>query len=168
MIIASHIIVSGLLGATTQNYFLAAVFGFVSHYVLDAIPHWDYLSGEFISKVKTETGFLKKKKFWQTMFKVAFDILTGLGLLFIIFIVIIKNPVPKNIIPIFISIFFGVLPDALQLLYWITKWQSIKWNSDLQHFIHYSTHKKIEQGFWPGIITQISTIGIVFLILYKF
>ena len=125
MILASHIIVSGLLGATTQNYFLAAVFGLSSHYMLDVIPHWDYLSDEFISKIKTETGFLKNKKFWRTMLKVAFDILIGLSLLFVIFITTTKNPIPKNIIPIFISIFFGVLPDALQLLYWITKRQSI-------------------------------------------
>ena len=38
MLLASHIIVSGLLGAATKNYFLAAVFGFVSHYILDFIP----------------------------------------------------------------------------------------------------------------------------------
>ena len=101
------------------------------------------------------------------MFKITLDALTGLGLLFIIFF-IIKNPVPQNIIPIFISVFFGVLPDALQLLYWINKWQSIKWNTDLQYFMHYSAHEKIEQSFWLGIITQISTIGIIFLILHKF
>ncbi len=168
MILVSHIIVSGLLGATTQNYFLAAVFGFASHYMLDVIPHWDYFSNDFILKIKTETGFLKKKKFWRKMFKVACDILIGLSLLFIIFIAAIKNPIPENIAPILISIFFGVLPDALQLLYWITKWQPIKWNSDLQHFIHHSIHKKIEQSFWPGITTQIAIIGIVFLILHKF
>lgn len=168
MILASHIIVSGLLGATTQNYFLAAAIGLVSHYILDAIPHWDYLSSEFISKVKTEIGFLKKKKFWQKLIKVTIDILIGFGLLSIIFIATLKNPVPKNIIPIFISIFFGVLPDALQLLYWTTRWQFIKWNSDIQDFAHYSIHTKIKQGFWLGIVIQISTIGIVFLILYKF
>lgn len=57
MILASHIVVSGLLGTTTNNYFLAAVFGFVSHYLLDAIPHWDYLPDEFALKIKTENGF---------------------------------------------------------------------------------------------------------------
>ncbi len=168
MILASHIIVSGLLGATTQNYFLAAIFGFASHYILDVIPHWDYLSDEFELQVKTEKGFFKKKKFWQKMAKISFDALIGLALLLVIFIALKNFINQKNIAPILISIFFGTLPDALQLLYWKTKWQSIKWNVDLQRFTHYSIHKKIEQAFWPGIITQIATIGIVFLILCKF
>ncbi len=164
MILASHIIVSGLLGTTTQNYFLAAVFGFVSHYILDAIPHWDYFSDEFKLRAKTEKSFIKNKKFWQELINVALDILIGLGLLFI-FLKYYKNP---QIIPAIIGVAFGVLPDPLGLLYWITKWKFIKWNFDFQEFVHYSIHSKIDQKFWPGIAIQIATIGIVFLILYKF
>lgn len=138
MILTSHIIVSGLLGATTNNYFLAAVFGFASHYILDAIPHWDsYISPEFKIRAEAEDGgFVKKKLFWKEISKITIDILIGLSLLFVIFIAL-KNPLPQNIIPILISIFFGVLPDALQLLYWMTKWQCLKWNFDLHHFVHF-------------------------------
>jgi len=166
MILASHIIVSGLLGATTQNYFLAAAIGLVSHYILDAIPHWDfYLSPEFNVKVETEDGsFIKEKLFWKEVGKIAIDILIGLGLLF----VFLKTSSYINITAVFISVFFGVLPDPLQLLYLMTKWRFIKWNFDFQEFVHHSIHSKIDQKFWPGIIIQISTIGIVFLILYKF
>ncbi len=166
MILASHIIVSGLLGATTQNYFLAAVFGFVSHYVLDAIPHWDfYLSPEFKIKAEAEDGkFIKEKFFWKEASKIVIDILIGLGLLFIF----LKNLSYINIAAVFISVFFGILPDPLQLLYLMTKVRFIKWNFDFQEFIHHLIHSKIDQKFWPGIIIQISTIGIVFLILYKF
>ncbi|MCX6813375.1 MAG: hypothetical protein NTV77_02785 [Candidatus Azambacteria bacterium] len=164
MILASHIIVSGLLGATTQNYFLAAVFGFTSHYILDAIPHWDYLSDEFELRTKTEKDFIKNKKFWRELINVALDILIGLGLLFI-FLKYYKNP---QIIPAIIGISFGVLPDPLGLLYWITKWKFIKWNFDLQEFAHYLIDLKTGQKFWLGTIIQTATIGIVFLILYKF
>jgi hypothetical protein len=165
MILASHIIVSGLLGATTQNYFLAAAFGFASHYLLDAIPHWDYLSPKFKMRAEAEDGkFLKEKFFWKEASKIALDILVGLSLLFIFLI----NLNYADIAAVLISIFFGVLPDALQFFYWLTKWQPLKWSSDLQHLAHYSIHKKIKPGLWPGLSIQIATIGIILLILSKF
>jgi hypothetical protein len=164
MILASHIIVSGLLGAETRNYFLAAILGIISHYILDGIPHWNYLTDEFELRAKTETGFIKSKKFWQEIIKVGADILIGVALLF----VFLRPFSYANIFPAAISIFFGILPDPLNLLYWITNWKMLKWNSDLQHFMHYSIHKKIKQGFWPGITIQIATVGMVFLILYLF
>ncbi len=166
MILASHIIVSGLLGTTTQNYFLAAIFGFVSHYLLDVIPHWDsYLSPEFNAKAEAKDGnFIKEKLFWKEVSKIIIDILIGLGLLFIF----LKNLSYINMAAVFISVFFGILPDPLQLFYLMTKWRFIKWNFDLQYFIHYSIHKKIKQGFGSSIAIQIATIGIIFLILYKF
>ncbi len=166
MILASHIIVSGLLGATTQNYFLAAVFGFVSHYILDAIPHWDfYLSPEFNVKAEAEDGkFIKEKFFWKEVSKIVIDILIGLGLLFIL----LKNLNYINITAVSISVFFGILPDPLQLFYLMTKWRFIKWNFDFQEFAHYSIHSKIDQKFWSGIIIQTIAVALIFLVLRKF
>lgn len=162
MLLASHIIVSGLLGAATKNYFLAAVFGFASHYILDFIPHWDsYLSPEFNAKVKSQIGFIKERFFWKEMSKAFIDILIGIGLLFIL----LKNFNNINITGVIISVFFGVLPDPLHLLHSITKWKFIEWNYKLQLFIHRLIGFKKDQSFWPGMITQIATIGIVFLIL---
>jgi len=166
MILASHIIVSGLLGATTQNYFLAAIFGFVSHYILDVIPHWDsYLSPKFYVKAEAEDGkFIKEKFFWKEAGKIVIDILIGLGLLFIF----LKNLSYINITAVFISVFFGILPDPLQLFYLMTKWRFIKWNFDLQEFVHYLIHSKIDQKFWPGIIIQTIAVALIFLVLRKF
>ena len=166
MILASHIIVSGLLGATTQNYFLAAIFGFVSHYILDVIPHWDsYLSPKFYVKAEAEDGkFIKEKFFWKEAGKIVIDILIGLGLLFIF----LKNLSYINITAVFISVFFGILPDPLQLFYLMTKWRFIKWNFDFHEFVHYLIHSKIDQKFWPGIIIQTIAVALVFLVLRKF
>ena len=162
MILASHIVISGLLGAQTQNYFLAAVVGLISHYVVDGIPHWDhYLYSDFKTKVQNKKYFFRKN-FWLEISKILVDIITGLSLFFIFWNLYIK----KNIIFSLISITFGILPDFLQPLYWITKWRFLKWNSDLQNFMHYSIHSKIKQGFWPGIIIQIATMGTVVLVFY--
>lgn len=161
MILASHIIISGILASKTQNCFLAAAIGLISHYVLDTIPHWDYLSNEFQSKTKTDKSFIKRKAFWQEMIKIAIDGLMGFGLL-ALFAFLDRD---ANIAPLIISAFFGILPDAMQFLYWLTGWKFIKWNTDLQEFAHNLIHEKINPGFQSGIIAQIATIGIVFLIL---
>ena len=165
MILASHIIISGILGSETQNYFFAATIGLASHYILDAIPHWDfYLSPDFDAQAKAKDGSLVKEKFfWKEISKVVVDISIGLGLLFI-FANFYKN---TNTVPLIISGVFSILPDALILLYWMTNWKFLKWNFDIQEFAHHLTRSKINPSFRLGIITQIATIGIVLLILYK-
>ena len=84
MVLASHIIISGLLGAQSKSYFIAAIAGLISHYVLDAVPHWDeYLSKEFQNKTEAETSFIKSKFFWKEIAKVAADILIGLIIFYV-------------------------------------------------------------------------------------
>ncbi len=161
MILTSHIIISGILASKTQNYFLAAVIGFIGHYVLDAIPHWDYLSDEFEPRTKTEKNFIKKESFWREIIKITVDALAGFGLL-ALFVFLDKD---ANITSLIISAFFGILPDVMQFLSWLTNWKFIKWNIAFHKFAHYLIYKKINLGFQSGITTQIATIGIVFLIL---
>lgn len=161
MILISHIIISGILASKTQNYFLAAAIGLISHYVLDAIPHWDYLSDKFEPRIKTEKNFIKKKGFWREIIKITADALAGFGLL-ALFVFLDKD---ANIAPLIISTFFGILPDAIQFLSWLTNWKFIEWNTTFHKFAHYLIYKKINPGFQSGIMTQIATIGIVFLIL---
>lgn len=157
MLLASHIIVSGILGAKTGNYFLAGAIGLISHYALDAIPHWDYyISPEFESRAKNEGWrFLKEKFFIKELTKISIDISIGLVLVFIF----LKNLDGVNLISVFISVFFGVLPDPLQLLYHVSHWKFLKSNYDFQ-----ATIQKIKPGFWTGIFTQIAVIILVFLV----
>ncbi|MFH1990764.1 MAG: hypothetical protein ABIJ19_02835 [Patescibacteria group bacterium] len=161
MILTSHIIISGILASKTQNYFLAAAIGLISHYVLDAIPHWDYLSDKFETQTKTDKNFVKRKTFWREIIKISIDGLAGFGLL-ALFVFFDKD---ANIAPLVIGAFFGILPDALQFLSWLTNWKFIKWNVIFHKFAHHLIHKKINPGFQSGVMTQVVTIGIVFLIL---
>lgn len=43
MTILTHTVVAGLIGSKIPNPFLAALAGFASHFVLDLLPHNDYL-----------------------------------------------------------------------------------------------------------------------------
>jgi len=59
MIITPHILVGGIIGATTNNVPLAFVLGFFSHLILDMIPHLD--PGTF---QETERGTWPKCFYW--------------------------------------------------------------------------------------------------------
>lgn len=158
MILASHIIVSGILGSQTGNYFLAAALGLASHYALDAIPHWDYyISPGFDSKAEKEGWhFLAGKFFLKELIKISADILIGLVLVFIF----LKNLNEINLISAFVGIFFGVLPDPLQLLYHISHWKFLKLNYEFQLAI-----QKTKSSLGIGIFTQIAIVILVFLAL---
>ncbi len=162
MTLASHIIISGLLGASTNNYFLAATLGLFSHYIVDAIPHWDfYLSPDFDARAKSKgVRFLKDKFLYKELSKVAIDILIGLSVLSLM---LFKTSEFDNIAYAAVGVFFGVLPDPLQLLYLITNWRWLKPNHQIQLYLHTLIYKE-KPSFWPGILTQMATILLVFLI----
>jgi len=56
MIFTTHIIVGGTTGSIINNPYLAFAGGFISHHIIDAIPHLD--PGSF-------TRLQPKKKFWE-------------------------------------------------------------------------------------------------------
>ena len=141
---------------------MAATVGLLSHYIVDVIPHWDnYLSPEFDSRAKSEKGhFLKGKFFYKELGKMAIDILIGLSALSLIFF---KTSGFDNIAYAAIGVFFGVLPDPLQLLYLMTNWRFLKSNHEIQFRLHTLIYKK-RPTFWPGILTQVATILLIFFI----
>ncbi|MBI2635258.1 MAG: hypothetical protein HYW79_01810 [Parcubacteria group bacterium] len=161
MTLASHIIISGLLGATTNNYFLAATLGFLSHFIVDAIPHWDnYLSPDFESRAKSKKIlFLKDRFLYKELGKIAIDILIGLSVLSLMFF---KNYEIGDLSYAAIAVFFGVLPDPLQLLYLMTNWRPLKPNHKIQLYLHTLIYKE-KPSFWLGITTQVTTIILVFI-----
>jgi len=159
MILVSHIIISGLLGTQAQNYFLAALIGLASHFVLDWIPHWDnYLHPDFIKRAEEGAGFLKKSYFWEDMLKVAADIAIGL----VLFLIFYKYFGFSNFLFSFAGIIFGVLLDPLQLLYLMTKWRPYRPMADFHRSL-----QKTKLSFWPGILIQFATIAaVLFAVLY--
>lgn len=43
MILSTHAVVGGAIGSLFPSHpILVALLGFTSHFVIDAIPHWDY------------------------------------------------------------------------------------------------------------------------------
>jgi hypothetical protein len=166
MILTSHAIVGAALASAVPTHpVLAFSFGFCSHFVLDAIPHWDYhLSSMSEDKADPLASDMKiGKSFFFDLIKIGSDCSLGFLLAFLFFG--LHSTFSYNT-----TLFFGALgavtPDALQFLYF-------KWRREpllvLQKF-HGWIHSKIELKNKPfyGISSQIFFIAFVVALQHIF
>lgn len=157
MILATHAIAGAALGKLSNNTGAAFFLGFLSHYVLDRIPHWQYDVKKYYLD---ENGH----EAWTLDFDRAI-ILTGLDFAFGIIISILafqgaagfKNPS----LPILSGAIGGVLPDLLQGVYFKTKWKILGILQKIHDSIHASWDFPSDSKL--GIALQ---LGIVILIIF--
>jgi len=57
MTATAHALVAGAIAAHVQNPFLAVTLSFASHFILDAVPHWD-MGTNWRNRSKKTTGLL--------------------------------------------------------------------------------------------------------------
>jgi hypothetical protein len=100
MILTTHILAGAVLGREINNPYAVAGLAVAMHFALDTLPHGDYLN--------------KESSFWE-FWKVAIDLVVGLGI--VSAILFFRDPIPKNDLSIAIGIFFSLLPDGMTLLY---------------------------------------------------
>jgi hypothetical protein len=99
MILFCHILVGAAIAVKLDMPCLSFLLAFLSHYVLDCLPHWEYSIYSISSKQWRNTG--------KEFLKGIIDFLLGMLLVF----ALVKNqPI------IFIAALFAVLPDGLTLL----------------------------------------------------
>jgi hypothetical protein len=156
MTLAAHAIVGASIASLMPSHpVLGFVAGFTSHFLLDAIPHWDY---SLRSKKEDKNNPMNNdivlgRNFIFDLFKMSADAFFGLIVALFLFGSL------SNFHLIWAS-FWGAIgamfPDALQFV-------SIKWRHEpmigLRRF-HLWVHSKVDLGNRPvlGISTQIITI----------
>jgi len=89
MILVTHAVVgAGLSTVARANPVFAFGIGFISHFILDAIPHWDY---PLQSSTKTQDSnpldadFIIGKAFYRDITKIGVDFLAGILLSYLFF-----------------------------------------------------------------------------------
>ncbi len=144
MIITPHMLVGTAIGIHSNNIGMAFLFGLISHYLIDLLPHWEYLDEIKINRRKD-------------LIKILLDFI--LGLLVVLFL--IWNQ-PEKMIIVGFAIFGSLLPDFLIFGYKTFGTKVLK--------IHYNFHYKIHYfkylSFWAGLpATLIVIIVSLFLII---
>ncbi len=137
MTLATHAIVGAAAAELVPAYpVLGFVVGFASHFVIDAIPHGHYRlhSKTYHPEAKLDEDM--KVKSWAFLFDLArtgIDCLTGITLALLFF-----SRGGADILSPFLGAIGGVLPDALQFVYWKIKSEPL---TSLQRF-HIWIHAK--------------------------
>ena len=148
MILTAHLLTGAVLATRIKFLPLSLLFAFLSHYVLDFLPHQEYSIKNIFEK--------RWRKSFFDFFKVALDISFG-----VLIILILSKNQPLALI----GGFFAILADGLTLLFLIfPKDKFLERHYNLhQNRIHFVEKKKVSQ-FW-GILSQVIIIFIAIFFL---
>lgn len=156
MILATHIMIASAVTkhAAADGPITIFLLGLASHYVSDAVPHWDYLIHSLPPKGDPNPARPSKKEVFLDYFKIALDGLAGLSLMF--WIVSPKDL--RGVIFALLAAAGSVLPDFLQFLCRILKIDFLK---PLQDF-HDKIHNEIKLNNHPliGVPLQIIILAV--------
>ncbi len=139
----SHALIGASIAAKVGNPYLTGVLALVTHFVCDAIPHWD-LGTNWRSRRRLVTGLMAIA---ETLFAIIFTYL------------IFRNLVKPTIL--LMAIFFSLVPDWAEVPYYILLPQPPKifyWIYKAQSLVH----SKLNHP--AGIITQ-ALVVIAFLLV---
>ncbi len=120
MTLTTHAIVGAAVAQLfPQNPVLAFAAGFLSHFAIDSLPHWDYtlLSLRENKENPLETDMDINKEFLLDIVRMGTDAFVGILLSILIFTGIFKIPFW---IPV-LGASAGLLPDFLQFVYFKTR-----------------------------------------------
>lgn len=160
-----------LVGAAAASLFpsqpvLAFTAGFMSHFAIDALPHWDY---RILSKEQEEENRLndnmdtKSPLFLYDLVRIGSDALLGTVLAVGIFSVLLFN------VPWWLALlgaWAGILPDPLQFVFYKLRPKVME---PLQRFhIWVQKGKSIHPGAPIGLLLQAGLVVLIVGALYVF
>src|SRR3989344_1714675 len=173
MILASHAVVGAVLGKLVPQHPIAAFFlGFLSHFVFDSIPHWQYSLKSLSKNVAGDYEMPSGKKFNTDMLKVGIDILSGLAIVvwFLkplafgdsgLFTLSGVKVFTTGGLSVLAGAFGGMLPDGLQFLYFKIKREPFLSLQRFHNWIH-AEHDITAVSY--GVVTQIAIVLAVSLL----
>ncbi len=153
MILTTHALAGAVIGKNFGNPLLIILLSTVSHFAMDNLRHGEYLN---------QSSPLRK-----TWWKVALDILIGLGIIFSF--IYFANPSGEKSFNIFLGSFFSMFPDLLTFLYWKMGIKFLKPIIDFHSKIHrYPKFSKEREWNFRNSINDIiiSLISICLLIAF--
>ncbi len=163
MTLATHMIIAAAAAKPFAAFHPVISFAIAaaSHFLADAIPHWDYRLESMADADDPEKQHLEfsKKKFARDLARLSADGFLGAGIVFLA----LKPHTATEFFFFSAIVIGGALPDFLEGVY---ATQAAPFLAPL-HAFHNWIHTKIKLGFYPyiGIPFQILIAGIAFWFL---
>lgn len=156
----THAIVGAAVAGTYSTHpVIGFSLGFVSHFLVDAIPHGHY---RLLSKIKSadwsdEDMRVRSKEFVFDLLRIGLDGFLGLALAIILF---------SSSISVLQSVFWGAIggiaPDSLQFAYWKLRREPLISLQKFHMWIH--TKKKLDGRPYATIIAEFAVIIMVIIL----
>jgi hypothetical protein len=152
LILATHAIVGAAIASQIPNHPITAlVAGIASHFVIDAIPHWDYPLGSILSK---KSPLTLDKRMLVDFSLIAVDGLAGLVIALSLF------TQPGALLTILLGALGGMLPDPLQFVHRLYPHGPLRPIQRFHGWIH--AKRKLD---WPlGIASQLAFNAMVIML----
>lgn len=123
MILATHALTGAVIGKYISNPSGIIILSLAVHYTLDSFRHGEYFDDRI-------------SNFRNTWWKVTFDIMLGLSIIFSYLYT--TNPPWLTIKNIFLGTFFSMFPDLLTVIYW--RFRNIKILAKIKLFHAWAHH----------------------------
>lgn len=120
MILTTHALVGAALGKNISNPWLIVIIALPLHFLLDSFRHGEYLN--------------RKSTFTNTWWKVALDIVVGLGV--VLTYIIFFHPTSLVIRNILLGTFASMFPDLLTVLYWKLNFKFLQKAFHFHEWVH--------------------------------
>lgn len=156
MTATAHALVAGAIAAKFPDPVTASTLSFVSHFIMDSIPHWD-VGTSWRSRGKHTTGIFA-----------ILETLLGITIAILVF----GTWVP--LVPLCLAIFFSLLPDWLETPWYIffahAKKHKPSQQASMWERLSFRVYK-VENMFHSkasvplGLVTQIATVAFFLLVL---
>jgi hypothetical protein len=149
MTLSTHTTIGAIIGLAIGNPVLGFIAGFVSHLLLDTIPHGD-------TTISKNLRVYKRKKAAFT-----YGTIDGIAA---IYLVLILSQIPNKAseLSFTLAIIGSVLPDLLVGLYDITKSKFLKPINDLHFYFHnFFTNRYKDIKLTSALLLQILFIAII-------
>lgn len=140
----------------------AFVLGLSSHYVLDAVPHWERLFGQHFND-----HLSKNHNEWPRHVLVQGAVDTFIGIILLRYFVI--NVPPASSWPVLIGGLSAALPDVIDNMPFWAKWTKNLpiWRvpERIHRSVHISDAKQSGHAMYTGLATQVITVATALSIL---
>lgn len=162
MILAPHALAGAAIAVIFRRHpSIAVVAAFLSHFILDAIPHWHYKLSSRINDLSAPfyVRFIFDRRFLKDIMRTGIDFSIGLaialGISYIFF--------PKYFWLTFLGAAAAVLPDFLQLMYHLFPDSPLFYLQWFHRKIH--AKKDLDNEILLGITYQVSFSLAIILIM---
>ena len=164
MVLATHALVGAILSQSLRGRpVLGFLIAFLSHFLLDSIPHWDYklMSRKIDESDPLNLNMISGRNFIFDLSKIGLDFMIGAGLSFLLFYFLGNI----SLLQILAGVFGATFPDFLQFIYMKAKVRPVISLQKFHKWIHASY--KMKERYILGSFLQ-ATLVLILTFVFRY